>query len=157
MLSRRLAHRGILALVLVVLTGCGDGMPAGEDPGGSRLALLSADPVFAALPAGATEIDRERRGARYREPGFTGGGWDGPAVIVRFKTASPPADVYSFYAERAKAAGWRPTATGALGFADRWAKAFPAGAPATLVLTSVRRESDEQVYQLAGGVAPASG
>ena len=156
--SRKLRLAGaMLAIGSLLPGGCGGNTPAGGDPGGQRLKELSGDPVFAAVPEGATEVETERLAARYRKPGFAGGGWDGPTVIVTFETASPPADVFRFYAGRAEAAGWEPTAAGALGLTDRWAKTYPDGAPATLTLALVGGESPDRVYRLSGGVAPVAG
>jgi hypothetical protein len=141
---------------LLALAACGT--PAGGDPGGRRLHELSGDPVFAALPDGATMIHTKRTPAHYRQPGFSGGGWDGPGLELTFRTSTPPADVYRFYAEQAGAAGWRATAAGALGLTDRWAKTYPDGAPATLVLTLLTRAPavSERLYTLSGGVAPVA-
>jgi hypothetical protein len=135
--------------------GCG-GTPAGGDPGDRRLHELSGDQVFAVLPDGATSVDLTKKPAHYRKPSFGGGGWDGPSVVVTFKSAAAPEDVYRFLAQRAAAAGWHSTATGALGLADRWAKTYPDGAAATLVLTLLTRSqaATERVYRLSGGVAP---
>ena len=138
----------MLAIASLLLAACGT--PAGGDPGGRRLRELSGDDVFAALPDGSTSVAVQRSPAHYRKPGFTGGGWDGPSVVVTFTSTAPPADVYGFYARRAAAAGWRPTARGALGLDDRWAKTYRDGAAATLILTLLR---DGQ-YRLAGAVAP---
>jgi len=147
----------LLAFGTLVVAGCGGSdTPSGGDPGGQRLNQLSSDGVFASVPDGATHVDTERRGARYREPGFTGGGWDGPTVTVTFRSASPPADVYGFYARRAEAAGWKPTAAGALGLTDRWSKTYPNGVPATLTLSLLEPASPERVYRLSGGVGPAT-
>jgi hypothetical protein len=142
----------MLALGAMLAAGCGS--HAGGDPGGRRLKELSGDRVFAATPGGATKVRVKRTPARYAEPGFTGGGWHGPGVIVTFKSSAPPADVYRFYARRAAAAGWRPTASGALGVTDRWAKTYPDGASATLVLAllGLSRPASERVYSLSGGV-----
>lgn len=108
--------------------------------------------MFATLPPGATTIRLARTPARHLEPGFSGGGWRGPSVVVSFRSSAPPAEVYGFYAHRAAATGWhaRP-GTGALGLADRWQKTYPDGAAATLLLTAAGDR-----YELAGGVAPAS-
>jgi hypothetical protein len=138
-----------------LLSACGSSTPAGGDPGGRRLQELSSDRVFAAVPDGATQVSTVRREAHYRKPGFTGGGWRGPTVIVTFKTPSPPADVYRFYARRARAAGWKPTAKGALGLTDRWAKTYPDGAFATLTLFLLRSDAQLHEYELGGAVAPA--
>jgi hypothetical protein len=104
--------------------------PAGGDPGGRRLKELSDDEVFAVLPEGAKMVEETRTPARYRQPAFQTGGWDGPSVVIAFKSSAPLADVYGFYARRAAAAGWRPIAKGGLGFTDRWSKTYPDGAKA---------------------------
>ena len=152
----RAARRGGAVLALSVLVSGGCGTPAGGDPGARRLHELGNDRVFAAFPDGATTIRVTRSPARHRQPGFTGGGWDGPSVVVTFTSSAPPADVYRFYARRAAAAGWRPTAKGALGLTDRWAKTYPSGAAATLSLALLSRSqaASERVYRLSGGIAP---
>ena len=156
---RRRGVRAVLAAgaLLALGAGCGgDDTPAGGDPGGKRLGALADDGVFAAVPDGATQVETERREAQYREPGFSGGGWDGPAVVVTFTSATAPEEVYAFYAQRAEAAGWSPTAEGRLGLTDRWAKTFPDGAPATLSLSLLDDTSPTRTYRLSGGIAPAS-
>jgi hypothetical protein len=144
----------MLVIGALLLGGCGT--PAGGDPGGRRLRELSSDRVFAAFPDGATMVHVTRSPARHREPGFTGGGWDGPSVVVTFTSSAPPADVYRFYARHAAASGWHPTAKGALGLTDRWAKTYPGGAPATLSLALLSRSqaASERAYRVSGGVAP---
>jgi hypothetical protein len=159
-LSARRRHNRPASLVVgtllaaSMLPGCGNATPAGGDPGGKRLGELGRDEVFAAVPDGANRVERTRQGARYRKPGFSGGGWDGPTVVVTFESASPAADVYRFYARRAEAAGWKPAAAGALGLTDRWTKTYADGAPATLTLALLSRASPGRVYRLSGGVAP---
>ncbi len=152
----RLAGAALATGSVLVLAACGT--PAGGDPGGKRLHELSNDPVFAAVPDGATTVRTTRKPAHYRQPGFSGGGWAGPSVEVALKSSAAPADVYRFYAQKAEAAGWRPTASGALGLTDRWAKSYPDGASATLVLSLLTRaqSASERLYNLAGGVAPAT-
>jgi hypothetical protein len=147
---------GALLAVVSLLPACGGGTPAGGDPGDKRLNQLTSDRVFAALPDGATEVDTTEQPARYRKPGFSGGGWDGPSVVVTFKTSAPPAAVYRFYAQNAESAGWKPTAAGRLGLTDRWAKTYSDGAPATLSLVLLDQESSQRTYRLSGGVAPAT-
>jgi hypothetical protein len=153
---RALQLRLVAALAIALSATAGCGTPAGGDPGGRRLKELSNDAVFAALPPRASVVKRTRRAARYRKPGFEGGGWDGPSVSVMLKSPSPPGAVYRFYGRRAKAAGWHATAVGGLGFADTWRKTYPDGAPAylSLALLTLRRSPSERVYYLAGGVAP---
>jgi hypothetical protein len=96
--------------------------------------------------------------ARHRKPAFQGTGWAGPSVTVTFRSAASPAAVYRFYARRARAAGWRATASGALGFTDRWRKSYPDGAAATLLLTLLERSqaSGSRRYVLAGAIAPVA-
>jgi hypothetical protein len=140
----------VLAFGSLLFAGCG-GPPAGGDPGGKRLHELGADRVFAALPDGATHVSETHTRASYRKPSFGGGGWLGPSVVVVFTSASPPPEVFDFYARRARDAGWKPTAAGALGLTDRWAKTYPDGAAATLVLSLL---PDRRTYRLSGAVAP---
>jgi hypothetical protein len=144
----------MLAIGSLLLAGCGK--PAGGDPGNRRLHELSSDRVFAALPDRATMIRVTRTPARYEQPGFTGGGWHGPSVVVAFRSSAPPAGVYRFYARRVAAAGWRPTASGALRLTDRWAKTYAHdGASAWLILALLTRSpaASERVYSLSGGIA----
>jgi hypothetical protein len=148
---------GCAAVALAcLLAACGT--PAGGDPGGRRLEELSGDAVFAAVPAGSTRVRATRTPARRRKPAFQGAGWAGPSVTVTFRSAAPPTAVYRFYARRARAAGWQATASGALGLADRWAKMYPDGAAATLLLTQLERSpgSGSRRYVLAGGIAPVA-
>jgi hypothetical protein len=67
--------------------------------------------------------------------------------------------VYRFFDRRAAAGGWRPTAAGALGFTDRWAKTYADGASATLFLAvlSGPQAVSPRVYRLSGGIAPVAG
>jgi hypothetical protein len=113
---------------------------------------LGTDHVFAALPDGAKGIRVTRTPARYSQPGYTGGGWRGPSIVVTFTSSASPVGVFRFYGRRAAVAGWRPRAEGALGLTDRWAKTYPDdGASATLLLAQLGRGR----YSLSGGVAPA--
>jgi hypothetical protein len=142
---------GLTALLIgSLLAGCGSSTPPGGDPGDRRLHALQEDPVVAATPPGASDLSRESTKARYRKPGFDAGGWDGPTVTVRFASSAEPSEVFRFYGERAKAAGWEATASGSLGVPDRWRKTFDGGAPATLFLARL----GESRYQLLGGIAP---
>lgn len=135
-------------LLVLVLAGCG----AGEDESHRRLEALAGDAVFASLPAGATAVERQQSPARYREPGFGGGGWDGPAVKVSFESEASPEEVYRFYAGRAAEGGWRALASGRLGQPDRWAKKVD-GVEARLVLTSERPTG----YRLVGSLPAPDG
>ncbi len=134
--------------------GCGK--PAAGDPGGKRLQELSRDPVFAAVPRGATIVSRRRTPARYRQPAFQTGGWDGPSVTLMLRSSASPRAVYRFYGRRAKATGWHATASGALGLTDRWTKTYADGARAYLsfALLTLPMSVSPRLYVLAGGVAP---
>jgi hypothetical protein len=154
-------HRGRLAgaLVALALVAAGCGSRAGGDPGNKRLHELSADPVLASAPPGATDVVVRRVPAHYAKPGFGSGGWHGPGVVVAFRSTAPPADVFGFYAQRAQAAGWRATGTGAYRLADTWTKSFPDGAAATLLLSPLTLQPDatERQYRLSAGIAPVDG
>jgi hypothetical protein len=143
----------------LLVSGCGGNKAAGGDPGGRRLKELAGDAVFAAQPQGATTFHVTQTPAKYAKPGFTAGGWHGPSVVVNFTSSASPADVYRFYAQQAEAAGWKPTATGSLGVADRWAKTYDDGAAATLILSLLTRApgASERKYSLSGGIAPVTG
>jgi hypothetical protein len=151
-MGRRSRLAAALLATGLLLSACGS-TPAGGDPGGKRLLELRRDPVFAAFPVGATAVDVTRTPAKYRKPGFSGGGWDGPSVVVSFKSSEPPADVFGFFGLRAASSGWHATASGALGLTDRWRKQYQDGAAATLLLAPLRGG----LYRLYGGVAPVGG
>jgi hypothetical protein len=131
-------------------TGCGGSTPAGGDPGDKRLHALRADPAVASPPPGAQSIVKRETKATYRKPGFDAGGWDGPSVTVTFTSSASPAEVYGYYARRAEAAGWQPTAKGALNLADRWAKTFDGNAPARLFVAQFPGSR----YQVTASIAP---
>jgi hypothetical protein len=134
--------------VVLLAAGCGGGM---GDANAKRLHELDTDPVFAKLPTGAALVSRVRTPATHRQPAFQSAGEDGPSVRLWFRGGTTtPDDVFRFVDRRARAAGWHPTAKGALGFTDRWAKTYPDGAAATLVLYWLR----QQGFMLAAGVAP---
>ena len=147
----------LLAAFVVGLAGCGS--HPGGDPGGRRLRELSRDPVFAAPAPGATALRVTRRPARYVQPAFQGAGWDGPSVVVAFRSPAPPADVFRFYAGRAAAAGWKATRKDWRGLTDGWTKTYPDGARATLSLLQFDRvgPAARRRYSLDGGVAAVSG
>jgi hypothetical protein len=139
-----------MVVVGVLLAACGSTRPAGGDPGGHRLRELSADPVFAQLPPDAQQTSLDKTPAEYRKPGFTGGGWAGPAVVLSFTSTADPASVFHYYANLAVSHGWKPGAAGALGITDRWTKTYPDGGAATLFLAKLQDGN----YRLSGGVAP---
>jgi hypothetical protein len=145
--ARRVA---VAAVVAAALPTAGCGSPPGGDPGGRLLRELAADPGFTSLPPAATAVSVTRTAARYRNPDFTTGGWDGPSVVVAFSSASAPAAVYRFVARAATGAGWHATASGAIGLTDRWAKTYPDGGRATLLLVSLVPHA----YRLSGAIGP---
>jgi hypothetical protein len=148
----------VVAVASLLAGGCGT--PAGGDPRGRRLKELAADPVFRTQPPGVAKLHVTRTPARYTKPGFTSGGWRGPAVTATFTSAATTADVFRSFARRAAAAGWRATKRNVYGFADVWTKTYPDGAPATLLLLSAvprARPVPRTVYYLHGGIAPVSG
>jgi hypothetical protein len=73
-----------------------------------------------------------------------------------FRSSAPPGSVYGFYGRRAIAAGWHSTASGGLGFVDRWQKTYPDGARAylSLALLTPPPTAGKRLYMLGGGVAP---
>ncbi len=151
----RIRRFALLALGVLLLAGCG-GPPAGGDPGGRRLKELAAESVFSVPMDGATVVSTTRTKAAYQKPGFTGGGWRGPSVVVKFTSSAPPVDVYRFVGARAAATGWTPTSVGSVGVADAWMKTYPDGAKATLLLSLLGNPpaGAEGTYLLSGGVAP---
>jgi hypothetical protein len=144
----------LLSLALLV-PGCGSS--AVGDPDRRRLEQLSNDGVFAGVPMSSTMVRVQRTPAKHREPGFDGGGWTGPSVVVSFRSTKPSRVVFQYFARRAAVNGWHPTAEGSLGLTDRWAKSYPDGAPATLVLSQLgRTDTPERMYMLQGGIAPVT-
>jgi hypothetical protein len=143
----------VLAVGVLLAGGCG--APRGGDPGDHRLHELSNDRVFAALPASGNSPALTQTRARYVHPAFSGGGWDGPSVVVTFGGAGPPRAVFRFFARRAAVAGWRATAQGALHVTDAWAKTYPDGASATLLLTAlpISDTASEHRYTLVGAIS----
>ena len=97
----------MLALGALLLAGCG-GPPAGGDPGGRRLTELAGESVFSVRMDGVTLVSTTRTKAAYQKPGFSGGGWRGPSVVVKFTSSAPPVDVYRFVGARARPAVGRP-------------------------------------------------
>lgn len=134
---RRLAGAAAFLTALVwVAAACG-GSTGGGDPGNRRLHELGRERVFAARPPRATDVSVTRTRAYYVKPGFSGGGWHGPSVVVRFTSAAPAAEVFRFYAREARASGWRATKTNVLHLPNTWTKKLPDGAPGTLLLLEV--------------------
>jgi|SRR5579884_418442 len=142
-------------MAALVLAGCGSGTPRGGDPGDKLLHELAADPIFAVRAPGAVDVVVPRTRARYRTPAFQPAGWDGPSVVVAFRSAAAPRIVYRSYAERAAAAGWHAGSTGALQLTDLWRKTFADGGHATLLLSllDLRKAAGSRRYALSGGIS----
>jgi hypothetical protein len=144
------------ALLLLVLAPqvVFNGPPTGTgDPGNKRLNELSADPVFASLPPGAhLSGPIARTPARYRQPGFQTGGWDGPSVVVTFVSDQPASAIYQFYAARAADVGWHATAQGSLGYTDNWTKTYSDHATGYLSLDSLENGPKGFTYTLSGSI-----
>ena len=76
-----------------------------------------------------------RTPARYREPTFDSGGWDGPGITLRFTSTKPPASVFRYYADRATQFSWIATGkTNVLGYSDEWTKTYPGSIRGYLML-----------------------
>lgn len=136
-------------LAVCFVASCG-GTPRNPWPP-NALDMLSADPVFSALPGGAKLVQPIKKTApHYRKPGLDGGGWDGPAVIVRFSSPDPIDSVYGFYGARASGAGWKPTAAGARALTDRWTKTHAGGPSESLSLFDQTDSSGDIFYTLSG-------
>jgi hypothetical protein len=130
----------MLTVVVITLLGaCGrTGAPSGGDPGNRRLHALASDPVLQALPPDARADGAPTlTPARYMAPGFDGGGWDGPAVTLRFESLEPAQSVFAFYVEHARASGWAATSNrNVLGYPEVWTKSV-SGSRAHLTLTDL--------------------
>lgn len=138
--SRVRAAFAALALLagLCNLTGCSSGTSGSSDPGGHDLALLRADPLFAALPPGATADGPVAASpARRRSDPFGGGADAGAAVSAQLSSPEPPATVFEFYGDLAAANGWTGHATNAAGLTNKWHKQYPSGLNADAVLTDL--------------------
>jgi len=123
------AARAFLAAALLgLMAGCStNSPPPGGDPGNTRLDQLRADPIFRSLPVGAHRTGPiVRTPARYFPPGFSRGGWSGPAVTVTFTSTEPPASVFGYYATLAPSLGWVATGnTNVLHYPEGWKKHYP--------------------------------
>lgn len=78
-----------------------------------------------------------RTPARYRKPGLDGGGWDGPAIALKFTSAQSAASVFTYYAAQTSKLGWVATKNNALGYPQGWTKTYPDGTRAELTLTDL--------------------
>jgi hypothetical protein len=143
--------------LLVLTAGVGCGSSTGGDPNGQRLRELGNDSVFAGVPMSSTmvrcgELPRDIE-TRVRER------WMGrPERRRELPQRKTPRVVFRYFARRAAASGWHPTAKGSLGVTDRWAKSYADGAAATLVLAQLGRSrvTSGRLYLLQGGIAPAT-
>lgn len=136
------ASAGFAALALLAglcgVTACSAGTRGSSDPGGHQLAQLRADPLFGALPPGATADGPVLTSPAVRRSGAFGGGADsGPAVSARLSSTQPSASVFQFYAELAAANGWTARTTNAAGLTNQWHKRYPSGLQADAVLSAL--------------------
>lgn len=116
----------MVALVSLVLVACGMSTRSGNpDPGNRFLHMMATDPVLLKSPPNSTSVKTTLSPARYQQPGFSGGGWSGPGVSVKFASSAPSLKVYAFYAREAKAHGWAVEYQGHLQVPDVWAKSLP--------------------------------
>ena len=145
----------VLLLFLLTPQLVFNGPPVGTgDPGNKRLKELSADPIFASLPDGAVLSGSiNRTPARYRQPGFQTGGWDGPNVVATFISNQPVSTIYQFYAIRAANAGWHASSQGSLGYTDSWIKTYADGATGYLSLDALGNGSKGSIYKLSGSIS----
>jgi hypothetical protein len=95
--------------------------PGNPDPGNRRLHALAADPVFAGLPPGAVRTGRQENSPKWRS-GFFTGSWQGPSVVLTFTSPQPVLEVYRFYDQRARQAGWAPWQKLSNGLTWSWLK-----------------------------------
>ena len=82
-----------------------------------------------------------RTPAQYRAPGFDSGGWDGPAVTLKFMSAQPAASVFIYYAARTSKFGWVATKNNVLGYPQAWTKTYPGGVRGDLTLIDLELRS----------------
>lgn len=112
----------VLPLAATVVASCAGHGPS-PDPVNRILHALATDPVFAKLPPGAVRTGWQEKPAKWRRTSlFTGGGWDGPAVIETFTSSQSVRDVYRFYAQRAAEGCWTPYQKLSPGFTRSWLK-----------------------------------
>jgi hypothetical protein len=125
----------VACLLVASLSGCRTTTSGGE-PGSVHLNLLADEQVFQSLPPGSHAAGPPVRApAWYAQPGFSGGGWHGPAVTLTFTNSDSPASVFSYYEARVASFGW--TATGnrnVMGYPQVWTKPYPGGSKAYLTL-----------------------
>jgi hypothetical protein len=98
--------------------------------------MLADEGVFQSLPPGSHIAGPPvRTAARYTKPGFSGGGWHGPAVTLTFTNTNSPASVFSYFEDRLGAFGWTSNGNrNVLGYPQVWTKPYPGGSTAYLTL-----------------------
>jgi hypothetical protein len=112
---------GGLAAAARILRGVVQPGPVNPDPGNRRLRMLAADPVFAGLPPGAVRGGWQEDPPKWRS-GFFTGSWQGPSVVLTFTSPQPVLEVYRFYDQRARQAGWAPWQQLSMGLTRSWLK-----------------------------------
>lgn len=109
--------------------------------------MLRSDPIFATLPPQSYLLEPiKSEPARWTQPAFQGGGWNGAGVTVIFHSNLPVAQVAHFYNRKARADGWRPGAVGGLGFPLSWSKDYSGGVPASLIFSYGLGVASSQTY-----------
>jgi hypothetical protein len=105
------------------------------DPGDRLLHELAAEPVFAALPNGATRIDRKDSPSSW-SPGVEGGHWTTPLVLITFTSTLPLSALNTEFDAYVKPLGWRLDTRDPPPPDDtRWKKKLPDGTVAHLDLS----------------------
>jgi hypothetical protein len=134
-LRRGVAACGVVSFVVSV-GGCRtNGLPSAYR-GNKILNQLAGEAVFQTFPPDSHATAPLHKAAAYSvQPGFDGGGTNGPAVTLTFASTTAAQTVFEFYASRAQASGWRPNGNrNVLGSLDVWTKPYPAGLTASLSL-----------------------
>jgi hypothetical protein len=103
------------------------------DPGDARLHQLAADLIFAAPPPDARSPRLTLEPAGFR-PGFQGGEWYGPEVILTFESSAGYRSVLEYYGEKALQSGWHPAHARPRELPTYWQKTLVNDVPARLTL-----------------------
>lgn len=115
-----------VAFVSFMLVACGANTPSGNpDPGNRFLRMMAEDQVLLGFPPNSTSLKTTLSPAQYQQPGFSGGGWSGPGVSLKFVSSARALDVYAFYAREATAHGWVVKDQGHFHVPDVWTKNLP--------------------------------
>ncbi len=123
----------LVILIATIAASCTYSPPPGTgDPGNVRLHTLDRQSLFHVLPPGATLTKPITLSPAYWSRNW--GGWSGPAVTVTFQSDQSIESVYTFYANKAAATGWKIDNHGVYGLVDTWSKTLPDRVPADVTL-----------------------